>query len=221
MDSSKENCVEDTAATDTLTSLKLELACRKSNEHSVSGLGGDDTEYLFILTHELKAVDLDDGASPYFERASSREVVLFAPKNPNLREIREVFSKFLEEQYPERLIVVQGQLLKDQRLAGLADENPEVKLLLQAANLAHQIASSLDKKIPSMDPLRAGKLEDLIPSSKDTEMIKELGKYPPHITLFAFRTYVGIERAVVFNLDEHIPDFFVKINNAHAGRIAQ
>jgi hypothetical protein len=136
----------DVKAQKALTKLKLELGMRETNEHSGSGLGGNASEYLFMLTHTVKVAGISEG-SPSFSRVGSDDVIFYSPKKPNMRTVRQAFTKFLDVQFPDREIVTQEQLANPSFMRDLSSDKLEVKLFIRALEHTYELAKWLDLKL--------------------------------------------------------------------------
>lgn len=128
-----------------LNKLKMELSCRESNEHVGSGLGGNPTEYFFLLTHNVKPVGADEG-EPSFSRVGSDEILFSTSAKPPMMMVRKAFTKFLDEEYPTRQRVTQAQLLSPSFMRDLGSNKLEIKLFIRALEHTYELVKWLDLK---------------------------------------------------------------------------
>lgn len=146
---------KDIDARATLLALKLELATRETNEHVGSGLGGNPTDFWWMLNHTIKAVGIDPGAMPSFSRVGSQEIVFYAPKKPSMKHVRQALTKFLDENYPTRQVVTQEQLANPSFVKDWAHDKLEVKLFIQCLELTQELVGWIDLKIQMQRSLHA------------------------------------------------------------------
>jgi len=163
--------------------LSLELGVREDNEHVGSGLGGNNSQLLALMSfhHELVndssiKIKIDRGlmrwGKRWFERASKKEI-----------------RSEVDALIPVPKYTPQDTILNDPRYS-LGPNASTWKVLLFAENICKQLASELDKG--------------------DTSSVQAvafaLAGFPMETILMAVRKHIQIERLVRHNLDEH-PDF--------------
>ena len=191
--------------------LCVELALRKNNEHVGSGRGGNNFQLLVLMhldhylvadaTHKVsyqedrilwgahwlahaRMLDIRiavDDLNPNIKEWHKYEALMFEALSsaPNLRE---AFREHAEN-FP---------YLMDALMGKETDEPVKltpVEMLVQAFIVCQELAHDLDKQQFSYASI--------------CDAANILSKFSPEIILFSVRKYIGIERLVVHDLDEH------------------
>jgi len=141
----------DMDARDVLAKLKLELACRETNEHVGSSLGGNPTDFWWMLNNSVRAVGVQEGL-PRFQKVNS-EILFYSPKKPAPRDVRNALTKFLDSEHSNRQVVTQEQLANPTFVKDWAYDKPEVKLFIRALEHTYELAKWLDLKLDMNDKL--------------------------------------------------------------------
>jgi hypothetical protein len=135
----------DVKARTALHRLKMELSCREDNEHVGSGLGGNPSEFLFLLTHSVAVSGCAEG-EPTFSRVGAEEILFRTPPKPSMGVLRRAFTKFLNEEFPNRPQITSSQLMNPSFLRDLGSNRIEVKLLIRALEQTYEVVKWLDLK---------------------------------------------------------------------------
>ncbi len=159
-------------------SITLELGCREDNEHVGSGLGGNPSQLMALMTfsHEL----VDSNLTIEIDRGLMRWGSDFLLQSRR-RDIRhELDIKLPIAKY------TQLDPRTDPRFS-LGPNIAQVHLLMFANKLCADLASELDRG----------------DETNVTAVGMALVGFPMEIILMSVRRYIQIERLVKFNLDEH------------------
>jgi hypothetical protein len=126
-----------------LEKLKLDLSVRSDNEHIGSGLGGNHSEFFFLISHNVKIVASDDDDSHFV--ASNKDIILQLGK-PNIKQIRKELTDFIGT-HPDKNNFSQSQLNDPAVLKDYAHLTLDTKLLLDATEKTLELASWLEPKV--------------------------------------------------------------------------
>lgn len=134
-----------------LTKLQLELACRPDNIYVGSGLGGNYSELLFLLTHPVVAVE-SETSSPFFVGTEKIQFHVHIPYGFDMKEIRRELTKFIQS-HPDKLEVTNQQFLNPSFLRDLRRKTVGVQLLIRALEEGIELARCLDSKNAMYDTI--------------------------------------------------------------------
>lgn len=192
-------------------SLMLELGVRKNNEHIGSGMGGDPEVFLTLLA--LTTVFVSDNNAALF-KIEGDTLNINSDKfiRSNLREIRkaltEVITSDIKGQYvpPKLLTFLEGK--GDPVEFSALVLSPRQEQLLEGFILARRIRALVESEIPELNSVKT--LEQC--SSELQLSYKQVSQLPDWVVLMSFRTQIGIEFLVRYNLDELFADLLNRIN---------
>lgn len=127
-----------------LEKLLLELSVRSNNEHVGAGLGGNASEWWFLVNHEVKLELSSTGLSEF--RSNLDQVIFSVAKKPDMGQIRGALTAFFKS-HPDRLDTTEEQLvnlsfLRDQPIRSL-----NAKIYLHAVKSGLELVKWLDIKI--------------------------------------------------------------------------
>ena len=143
--------------------LKLELGCRSDNEHVGSGMGGNVSEYLFLLTHTVEVVGTKEG-NPSFSKVTSNEVSFYSAPKPPMKLVRQALTSFLDKEFPDRTIVTQDQIINLSFMKDIYSTNVESDLFIRALEQTYDLVKWLDLKLDmqkKMQELGSQEREDI------------------------------------------------------------
>lgn len=124
--------------------LCLELACRDDNSHTPSGLGGNPTEFWFMVNHHFK---LYEGDKPSFEMTGPSQITACMPgAEVSSLEVRKVFSAFVDSQ-PNKVEISKEQIVDPSFLKTLPITHVDATIFIKALEVAIDLVSWLDHKI--------------------------------------------------------------------------
>lgn len=136
-------------AKDFVTKLRLELALRPDNEHVGSGLGGNISEFMFLVCHDIKVISSNDNKIKF---SGAKEITISVPEKPNLKEAREELSKFIES-HVDKLVITKEQAINISFIQDLKFSTLEKDLLIKGLKIAHDLVIWLDPKIRLQDKI--------------------------------------------------------------------
>lgn len=178
--------------------LKCDLAVRQFQSTIGSKMGGNPSQYWFILGKTFKIIR---SAKSIEEISFMKEAdnIIFnttADKNIDVRLVREKFNEFFSKQNePE---YSQDDLISPEFLKSITNKNSEQIIHTKCVNDLLEVKSNLNQN-------KFG--------SHEIEILKNLYNIPNHISAFCCRTIIGIENVVKYNIDDQIGDLFEEVND--------
>lgn len=145
VEEAQKNYAATQRANDTLRKLMLELGTRQDNFHVGSGLGGNASQWWFLVNHEVKAVPTDDTA-PSFSRVGAEEILFLVPEKAVMSQIRTALTEFYEK-HPHRLEVTDQQIIDPAFLRDQQIRHIDAKVYTLAVDSALELQKWLDIKI--------------------------------------------------------------------------
>lgn len=184
--------------------MRIELALREGNKYYGSGLGGNYSEFLFVLSNNFRLMPESDSDRASFIK-NGEEIIVKMPKDLSMQGLREALSIYMKENSLPQLTL--EQVLDVSYLRSLNSKSSEVNLLIQAIEKTNKI-------VPYLDSRRELSGEKRILSQEIVDEIATVLSYPEHIALFATRSLIQLDRMIVLNLDkyESISKGFERIN---------
>lgn len=123
------------------TKLRLELATKSDNEHVGSGMGGNASQFFFLLSHK---VEIDTApVSAFFSRVEGHRIRFHVPSKPDIKQVRQELTKFFDG-HPDKLEVTNEQLLDSTFLKEHQSKSLEIKLLARAIEESKLLTEWLD-----------------------------------------------------------------------------
>jgi hypothetical protein len=126
-----------------LERLMCDLAMREDNYHSGSCLGGNPSEFFFLLTHRVNVIPAVGGALFTLEDGN---IFLHVDPTLNLRVVREALTEFANN-HPYKKTITQKLLTNIDLLKIYESGNLKISLLIKAIETANDLVSWLDPKI--------------------------------------------------------------------------
>lgn len=124
--------------------LKLELSVRENNEHVGTGMGGNPSELLFLLSHKVK-VEVAGGVRSYFSDTGPGQISFFFAEISKMKEIRQELTTFINS-HPDKISITPAQLANISFLRDQKNQTLEIQLLIRALEEAYSLVSYLDPK---------------------------------------------------------------------------
>ena len=192
------NTLEDTSvaqATKTLNSLKSELSIKQDNLHCGSGLGGNITEYMFLLMHVVHPIvsHTDPTNIGWFKSGDNVNLRLspdFTNTKENMATLRQSLTAFIAKEFPTSQKFESFDL---QTVTALAPSTQDMKMLHKCLS----DLSGLNLKQKSDNKLS---LDD-----GDVETIKNIeSSFPTYMKIFCWRNVVGLDTIISMNLDAYL-----------------
>lgn len=123
--------------------LKLDLAVRKNNEHTGTGLGGNASQLFYLMTHDIKSEHSPDEV---VHIRQENDIVIFQiPKKFSILDIRKAFNEFWELNLSQNEID-DSQLLDPTWLSDYqAPRKIDLHYLTKAIVTARDVAGWLDQ----------------------------------------------------------------------------
>jgi hypothetical protein len=122
--------------------LMLELSVRSDNGHIGSGLGGNPSEFFFLVN---RSVSIHHAGEKILFKEKNGALLILCPKDIKMRLLREEISKFYNQHSDKRDITF-AQLADISFLKDIANSTIGVKLLIQALELSSQLKNILTDK---------------------------------------------------------------------------
>lgn len=124
---------------------RTELGVRSNNEHVGSGLGGNPTEFWFILNHTVK-VYVDNNIR--FVDSKPNEITAYIPgtKDTSVRDIRKAFSEFVKD-HPDKVELTDDTVRNVSYLRDVGAKHPNAEAYIRGLEKAYELSSWLDTKI--------------------------------------------------------------------------
>jgi hypothetical protein len=130
----------------TLEKLLLELSIRANNQHVGSCIGGNASEWWFLVNHKVK-LGLSRTELSLFSKSSDPDEVIFSvPKKPDMKQIRGALTVFFAS-HPDRLDTTEEQLVNLSFLRDQPIRSTNAKIYLHAVKAGLELAHWLDVKI--------------------------------------------------------------------------
>src|SRR5574338_325649 len=150
---------------------RLELGLRSNNEHAGSGLGGNPTEFWFVVNHNFK-VYVDN--TIMFETTGPNEITAYIPghKGVKVADIRRAFSSFVAS-HPDRVDISNENLTNLSFLRDLKVNHPNAAAFIKGVEKAHELAHWADVKIAFQKEIHSFFGKEIL--FLETQFLKELG----------------------------------------------
>lgn len=150
---------------------RIELGVRSNNEHAGSGLGGNPTEFLFVVNHTFK-VYVDNTIR--FADTASGEVIAYIPghKTVKISDIRKEFSAFVKN-HPDKIEVTNEQLTNLSFIKDLKVNHANMLSFIKGVEKAHELAHWLDIKKSFQSEISALFKKEV--EFLETQFLKEIG----------------------------------------------
>ena len=145
IEEAQKNYAASQRANDTLKKLILELGTRQDNFHVGSGLGGNPSQWWFLVNHEVKAIPTED-QNPSWDRVGTEEILLYVPEKFTMKQIRAALTEFYEK-HPHRLDVNDQQVIEPAFLRDQPIRHVDAKIYTLAVESALELQKWLDLKI--------------------------------------------------------------------------
>lgn len=126
--------------------LKCELAVREDNEHVGSGLGGNVSEFMFMILHESEAVATSEEKTRITSASGTDKITIHIPDNAFLKDVRQELTKFINS-HPHKLDITKAQAANVSYIKDLQGSTIEKDLLIKGLLTGYDIVSWLDPKI--------------------------------------------------------------------------
>lgn len=164
-----------------LNDVKIELTTRSDNTHTHSGIGGDPTELLFVLTHSLVAKKSADNKTSY--EVADGNIVVNVSENTSLKDLRLSLKEFIST-HPDKLEVTQDQMKDLEFLKNLKNQSKDLTTLINTIEVCQKLTNSsyTDSDIAEFD--------------------NSMGDIPNYVVYFASRVIINLNTMVKYNLDE-------------------
>lgn len=186
-----------------------DLSVRDDNNHVGSEFGGNKTQLLFLLSknvifalgkedqeNEVEASE-DDSLNLSFKinhKTSSRVALL--------RSLRRALDSFCES---KSLTPITDQQLIDPEFLKVQTIHPsnqaKIDFLIESSRILKEFRKKLEEKRNDVNQNSICECPEL--SNEEKNLFSDFLKNDPFISILSFRTIVGIDLLVEFNLDEH------------------
>jgi len=140
----KENYHRQEVSRKVLEKLLLELSIRSDNNHVGSGLGGNASEWWFLVNHEVKLKFSRTGLSEF--KSNSGEIIFSVAKKPDMGQIRGALTAFFKT-HPDKLDTTEEQLVNLSFLRDQPIRSTNAKIYLHAVQSCLELVKWLDIKI--------------------------------------------------------------------------
>lgn len=126
--------------------LRLELGMREDNEHNTSGMGGNPSEFWFLLNHTFKVYLSENRVS--FTYDNKETVIAHIPwqKDFPLKEIRLAFTEFYNN-HTDNFPMTKESIIDVPYLKTLEPKHMNARTYIRAVEVAKELTEWLDKKI--------------------------------------------------------------------------
>jgi hypothetical protein len=129
---------------DIIRDLKIELALRKDNDLTGTGMGGNPSQLYYLMTHDVKVrYPLNINQVNIYQK--DNVVVFDLLKGTSLKDIRKVFNNFWET-CPDKNEFTQKNLADVSFVSHLDLQSADVHLLLYGLNIANDLVKWLDRE---------------------------------------------------------------------------
>jgi len=125
-----------------ISTLKLDLSLRENNEHAGSGLGGNPSQFLYLMTRNIKSLHSKDGN--VHVHLDNGDLVFTVPQDVKLLPLREALNRFWET-CPNKEIATFKQLKDVSFLKDLCSDRMDIWMLIQALDVANELVVWLDR----------------------------------------------------------------------------
>ena len=129
-----------------LEKLLLELSIRSDNEHVGSGMGGNASEWWFLVNHEIKIKFSPTVTSTFSGSSKPNEIVFSVAKKPDMKDIRRALTFFFKS-HPDKLDTTEEQLVNLSFLKDQPIRSVNAKIYLHAVKTGLELVKWLDIKI--------------------------------------------------------------------------
>lgn len=128
--------------------LLLDTGVRSDNEHAGTGLGGNPSEFWFLVNHKFKVYMSDSDNVSFRDAPEANTTIAEMPydKNFPLKKIRNTFQEFFAT-HKDRIEITKAQENDLAFLKTLEIKTIEAKMYLEALELTHELAHWADIKI--------------------------------------------------------------------------
>lgn len=126
-----------------LDRLMVDLSVRTTNSQFDSGLGGNPSEFFFLLTHNVTIVHPNKDNICFKEQDGI--ILIFCPKDVTMSRLRHEFSSFYD-QHADKREVNFDQLSDVSFLRDIRNPSLNLCLLMKCITLTNRFASSLKNK---------------------------------------------------------------------------
>ena len=127
-----------------LDRLMVDLSLRENNTHAGSSLGGNPSEFFFLLTHNIAVVHPTSRAGISF-RERDGVILILCPVNVTMRQLRAEFSIFYN-QHADKRDMTFDQLSNVSFLKDMRNPSLNIRLLMKCLSSTTRLMSSLKDK---------------------------------------------------------------------------
>lgn len=136
-----------------LNKLLLELGTRKNNEHVGSGLGGNASQFLFMISKNVVFQKPIDDQPHFLDGSDKDEIVFQVPKRVDMKAVRKALDSFYST-HPDKNSFSEEQIKNPSFLRdNVPNPSLEVKLLIQALDVVTELVPWLDEKREALEIL--------------------------------------------------------------------
>lgn len=129
----------------TLEKLLLELSVRVNNDHVGTGMGGNPSEWWFLINNVLVIRSSSSGEVEW-STTKKGEIAIHIDQKPNMRQVRESLTAFYSN-HPQKLSVTDEQLVNPSFLRDQQIRTTNAKIYLRAVETGLELVKWLDIKI--------------------------------------------------------------------------